>query len=477
MCPVNDSATSPSTEAGSPPVGSHQDAPYSPSHLAHDARMHIEQRFNAVWLNGELSNFRRPSSGHWYFSVKDAEAQIRCAMFVNRNRAARLQPQDGLQVLLRGRVSLYEPRGDFQIIVDHMEPAGAGALRLAYDALLQTLHREGLTDPELKAELPALPQRIAVITSGSGAALRDMLAVWQRRFPLVEIVLLDVAVQGPGAEPDVLNALQRLPLVEPDVVIVSRGGGSLEDLWTFNTESVARAIAQCPYPIVSAIGHEIDTTIADYVADVRAPTPTAAAELCTPDRAGILRALQAEQRHLVSLAGQHLNERREAVAALSARLTSPAARVERWMQRTDDLQRRLDLALQHRLRGLGTAIERHRTALRLNSPALTLAARRQTVAALDTRMRHRTHAKLQANAATLGRTAAKLDALSPVQTVARGYSIATDNDRNAITELSRLPDEAELHLSDGYAKIAVTERHPGEGLVRLGSSENEQESP
>ncbi len=251
--------------------------------LNRQARMTIEQRFNQIWVSGELSSFARPSSGHWYFTLKDAKAQVRCAMFANANRRARLQPANGQQVLLRGRVSLYEGRGEFQIIVEHMEPAGEGALRAAFDALKRQLDAEGLFDTTRKRALPDMPQHVAVVTSPTGAALKDVLSVWQRRFPALKVTVVPTAVQGADAEVDIRTALQRAAALAPEVILLTRGGGSMEDLWVFNAESIARSIAALEIPVVSAIGHEIDVSITDFVADLRAPTPSAAAELIVPD--------------------------------------------------------------------------------------------------------------------------------------------------------------------------------------------------
>ena len=260
-------------------LASHPDRPvYSVSELAHEARILIEEQFDLVWVEGEISNFRRPASGHWYFTLKDRSAQLRCAMFAGRNRQVRFAPEDGLQILIRGRVSLYEPRGDFQVIVEHAEPAGEGALRQAFEALKAKLADEGLFADERKRPLPAVPRHLAIVSSASGAALQDVLHVIERRFPALTVTLLPVSVQGNEAEGQIRRALSRVDQVGADVVLITRGGGSLEDLWAFNLESVARAVAACPIPTVVAVGHQTDFVIAEFVADLRAPTPTAAAK-------------------------------------------------------------------------------------------------------------------------------------------------------------------------------------------------------
>ena len=237
--------------------------------LNRQARLLLEGRFKPVWVRGEISNYRRPGSGHWYFTLKDDNAQVRCAMFVNRNRFSKLQPADGAEVIVRGRVSLYEGRGDYQIIVEQMERAGEGALRAAFEALKERLAAEGLFAAERKKPLPRFPAHLAIISSASGAALRDVLSIVQRRFPCLAVTLLPVAVQGPEAEGQILQALKRVPALEPDLVMLTRGGGSLEDLSVFNSEPLARAIANCPVATVAAIGHETDFTIAELVADLR----------------------------------------------------------------------------------------------------------------------------------------------------------------------------------------------------------------
>jgi exodeoxyribonuclease VII large subunit len=319
--------------------------------LNRQARMTIEQRFNQIWVSGELSSFARPSSGHWYFTLKDAKAQVRCAMFANANRRARLQPANGQQVLLRGRVSLYEGRGEFQIIVEHMEPAGEGALRAAFDALKRQLDAEGLFDPKRKRALPNMPKHVAVVTSPTGAALKDVLSVWQRRYPALNVTVVPTAVQGAEAEGDILIALQRAAALAPDVILLTRGGGSMEDLWVFNAESIARLIAAFEIPVVSAIGHEIDVSITDFVADLRAPTPSAAAELIVPDGEELLQVLAGQRRRLQVTLQARLRERRLSLEKLALGLVNPQRYCQQAAQRLDDLTARLTRAVS----GLGAA--------------------------------------------------------------------------------------------------------------------------
>ena len=316
---------------------------FTVSELAGSVRFTLEERFPMVWVEGELSNLRAPGSGHWYFTLKDDRAQLRCAMFANRNRFVRFKPRDGMKVILRGRVSLYEARGDFQLLADHLELSGEGALRAAFDALKRTLSDEGLFAETRKRPLPDFPTHLAVISSRSGAALRDVVSVLRRRCPALRVTLLPVSVQGKDAEAQILDALDRVadwPAefgAEPDVVLLTRGGGSLEDLWAFNLESVARAVAASPIPIVSAIGHETDITICDFVADVRAPTPSAGAELIAPNMRDWLRraarltlSLHSHWRHTLSM-------RRQGLYQVARRLTHPGRALQQRMQRLDDV--------------------------------------------------------------------------------------------------------------------------------------------
>jgi len=258
---------------------------YTVSRLNQTARQLLEQGLPRIWLEGELSNLSRPSSGHLYFTLKDSRAQIRGAMFRNRNQLLRFRPQEGMQMLVRCRISLYEPRGDYQLIAESMEEAGDGALQRAFEELKRKLDLEGLLRAEHKQPLPLLPRRIGVVTSPSGAAIRDVLSVLKRRFPAIPVMVYPVPVQGKEAGREIAAMLHRAgERRECDVLILTRGGGSLEDLWAFNEEVVARAIHDCPVPVISAVGHEVDFTIADFVADQRAPTPSAAAELASPDQ-------------------------------------------------------------------------------------------------------------------------------------------------------------------------------------------------
>ena len=289
----------------------------------------LESNFDFIWVEGELSNFARPASGHWYFSLKDADCQVRCAMFRNRNQRVRQVPANGEAVRLRARVSLYEGRGEFQLIVEHLEPAGAGALQLAYEALKEKLRSEGLFEAGRKRPLPSFPSRIGVITSPSGAAIRDILSVFRRRYPGLESDVLPVPVQGAEAAPAICRALELANQWHAagsryfDVLVVGRGGGSLEDLWAFNEESVARAIVASALPVVSAVGHEVDFTIADFVADARAATPSASAELLSPEALEWLAQFRALERQLARATQRRISDSAQVLNHLRRLLRHP----------------------------------------------------------------------------------------------------------------------------------------------------------
>ena len=272
----------------------------SVSEVTSEARGLLEEAFPLIQIQGEVSNFRQPKSGHWYFSLKDDRSQLRCAMFVNRNRSLRQPITDGMHIVVRAKLTLYETRGDFQAIVEHIEPAGEGALRAAFERLKTKLSDEGLFDSALKKRLPTMPRRIVVISSATGAAFQDIVSVIERRYPIVSLILIPTAVQGVEAEREILAAFNQINtlLPAPDVVVLARGGGSIEDLWPFNLETVARAIAASQPPIVSAIGHETDYTISDFVADHRAATPSAASELITPSAAELIASISRSQNSL-----------------------------------------------------------------------------------------------------------------------------------------------------------------------------------
>jgi exodeoxyribonuclease VII large subunit len=349
---------------------------YSVSRLNREVRTLLERGFGMIWLEGEISNFSRPSSGHWYFSLKDAGAQVRCAMFRQRNMSCAFTAHDGQKVLVRARIGLYEPRGEFQLLVEHMEDAGLGALRRRFDELAAKLAAEGLFAPERKRPLPGLPKRIGVVTSPTGAALRDILHVLARRFAAVPVLIYPVAVQGAQAAAEIVAAIQLAGRrAECDVLILARGGGSLEDLWAFNDERLARVIAASSIPVISGVGHEIDFTIADLAADMRAPTPSAAAELAVPDALEWLSSVGRLGTRLERCVRRRLDERRERLRWLDRRaaLVSPRARFAQRAQRLDELDERMRRALRRRLESHRERLQWLRGRAALVSPAARLA--------------------------------------------------------------------------------------------------------
>ena len=401
----------------------------SVSQLNRKARTLLEGGFPLLWVEGEISNLSRPVSGHLYFSLKDAAAQVRCALFRNRATLLRFKPQDGLHVLLRARVSLYEARGDFQLIVEHMEEAGYGALQRAFEELKQKLAKQGLFDAARKNPLPAVPRRIGVITSPSGAAIRDILSVIRRRHAAVEVIVYPVPVQGEGSA-EKIAAMIRLAAARADcdVLILARGGGSLEDLWAFNEEIVARAIYACDIPVVSGVGHEIDFTIADFVADVRAPTPTGAAELVTPDSEAWLRNLEDTHRRLTRVIARTLSGLHEHLAWCGERLEHlhPARLLRDHAQRVDELELRLRQSLHTDLRTRTTRLEGLRARLYQHSPAQKLALLGNSCLTLRQRLVFAARQYLKRLENDLGLAIRALDTVSPLATLQRGYAIITD---------------------------------------------------
>lgn len=406
----------------------------SVSQLNRRAKQLLETHLPLLWVEGELSNVSQPSSGHWYFTLKDAQAQVRCAMFRNRNQLVRFTPQQGQQVLVRARVSLYEGRGDYQLIAEHMEESGAGALQRAFDELKLKLSAEGLFEQSYKQPLPSLPNHIAVITSPTGAAVRDILTVLKRRFPAIPVTVIPVAVQGKEAAPQIVKAIEqanRSGLF--DVLVVGRGGGSLEDLWPFNEEQVARAIFASDLPIVSAVGHEVDFTIADFVADLRAPTPSAAAELLVPDVNEWLQTFAGYEVLLEQAMGRKLRASRQQLHWLTARLRHPGEALQQQAQRLDSLELRLVRAVDHQLLAKHTQLNSLMLRQRPLQPQQRLKQLNQQVALLSDQLLKNTRRQLQQQQQRLGAAVRVLQTVSPLSTLERGYSITTNTQQQVIT--------------------------------------------
>ena len=440
---------------------------YTVSRLNREVRSVLERALSVIWVEGELSNFSQPASGHWYFSLKDRGAQLRCAMFRLQNSLVGFTPRDGAHLLLRGRISVYEARGEYQLIVEHLEEAGVGALKREFERLKARLAAEGLFASERKRPLPRFPQRVGVITSPSGAALHDILKILARRFPPAAVLIYPAPVQGAAAVPALVAALATAGArAECDVLILARGGGSLEDLWAFNDERLARAIHACPLPVVAAVGHEIDFTIADFVADVRAPTPSAAAELVVPDRAACLEAV-------ARMAGRLALSMRRELRAIGVRLDGaqrrlvlvhPGVRLEQQTQRLDDLTLRLERAahadLQRERLRLG---ELHRRLMH-RSPERLVQQQRARHQDLLLRLRHAATSRMASAAQRLALAQRALNTVSPLATLARGFAIVTRADGVLITDASEVApgDEIEARLARGTLTARVSGRRSEE---------------
>lgn len=434
------------------------------SQLNRQAKSLLETHFDYVWVEGEVSNFVVPSSGHWYFTLKDGKAQVRCAMFATRNQRVKFTPDNGDAIRLRCRVSLYEGRGEFQLIVEHLEHAGAGALQVAFEKLKARLSAEGLFAPQRKRPLPARIARLGVITSPTGAAIHDILTVLRRRCPAIAVILLPVPVQGEGAAAQIAAAIERANRwqgegkLQLDALLVGRGGGSLEDLWAFNEEIVARAIAASKLPVVSAVGHEVDFSIADLVADHRAPTPSAAAEMLSPDQQVWLQSLKASERDLLRLVRRKLADASLRLAHLRQLLKHPGTQLREQAQRLDELEQRLlgaqrgyMLRQHHRLALLEHRVTAGSPLPRLRQLQRDLQRRReQILAALNQRLQlHHSH---------LAHLAQLLDSLSPLGILQRGYAIVTDHSGAVIRDASKVTvgDEVTATLASGSLGLTVS---------------------
>lgn len=433
---------------------------YTVSRLNNEARFILEDTFPFVWVEGEISNFAAPNSGHWYFSLKDATAQVKCAMFRSSQRKVGFKPKDGMHVLLKARVSLYEGTGTFQLIAEDMEERGEGKLRRAYEVLKKKLEAAGLFDASHKKPLPLFPQQIGVITSPTGAAIKDILTVLKRRFPAVPVIIYPTLVQGDTAAPTIVKAIQIAnQRSECDVIILARGGGSLEDLWPFNEEVVAHAIYQSEIPIVSGVGHEVDFTIADFVADLRAPTPSAAAEMITPNKFELLQKLSRYDQQLFRQMRSILNSMAQQIAWTQKHLAQqhPKRRLTEKMQRLDfceitltQLQSRLINRLQSKVQDLDHRLHRLIPTHQINALINQTEHHQQQLIKTLTAQLNKQHLAL-ANAA------AKLDALSPLATLKRGYAIAMNKDHQALRYANevKVGEEIEVKLMQGTLECVV----------------------
>jgi exodeoxyribonuclease VII large subunit len=449
------------------PISNSKSAPkrdtLSISQLNRQAKRLLEGNFPSVWVEGEIANLAQPSSGHWYFSLKDSSAQVRCAMFRNSNARLRFKAEAGQQVMARAKLSLYEARGDYQLIVEHLELAGDGALARAFEELKNKLQAEGLFAAEHKKPLPSLPRHIAVVTSPTGAAIHDILTVLARRFPGIPVTILPTAVQGKTAAAEIaaaINTANRLAADQSydfDVILCGRGGGSMEDLWAFNEEIVARAIYNSQLPVISAVGHEVDFTIADFVADERAATPSAAAELLSPDGAEMMASFASYEQWLCRNILAQLQNRQQQLASTQSRLRHPGSRLQDHSQRLDELELRMVNSWRNSSKQAGLSIALLRSRLQQQTPVHDIAQYKTRTASLYRRLEQLIELRLQKCQQQLANSSHLLDTVSPLATLKRGYSITTDDEGQVVVATDTIQTGQTLHtrLAQGSVSSKV----------------------
>ena len=433
---------------------------FTVSRLNQTVRLLLEQEMGQVWISGEISNFTQPSSGHWYFTLKDDTAQVRCAMFRNSNRRVTFRPQHGQQVLVRANITLYEPRGDYQIIVESMQPAGEGLLQQKYEQLKAKLQTEGLFDQQYKQPLPSPAHCVGVITSKTGAALHDILHVLKRRDPSLPVIIYPTAVQGDDAPGQIVRAIELANVRgECDVLIVGRGGGSLEDLWSFNDERVARAIFASRIPVVSAVGHETDVTIADFIADLRAPTPSAAAEIVSRNQLELLRQIQHGQQRLEMAMDYYIANRTRRFTQLHHRLQQqhPQLRLARQQTVLERLRQRMNFALENKIKQANQRQQRVSQRLSQQNPQPRIYRAQTRIQQLEYRLAENIRARLGAQRERFGNVVTHLEAVSPLSTLARGYSVTTATDGKVLKQTKQVKtgDVLTTRLSDGWVESEV----------------------
>jgi exodeoxyribonuclease VII large subunit len=443
----------------------------------------LESNYRFVWVKGEISNFRMPASGHCYFTLKDEHSQIRAVLFRAQQRSLRFAPEDGLQVICQGRISVYEPRGEYQLIIDVIEPHGFGQLQLAFEQLKKKLEAEGLFDPTHKRPLPLCPQRIAIVTSATGAAIQDMLKVLQRAPYPVTVTVFPVRVQGTGAAGEIAAAIDAVNTLSEayqwDLIIAGRGGGSLEDLWPFNEETVARAVARSQVPIIAAVGHEIDWTIADLAADMRAPTPTAAAEWIVTQLDKIKKNLTEQQTRLVQSTVKRLESYQQVLRFLDKRLLDPRKRMADLRLFVDDRFTRLHLALSRRLEQFKANTGSLRQKLEFYSPTARIGSCREALQQRSRELVWHQRRRLEGCHARLHHSLARLQSLNPLAVLARGYSITyrLPEERIIVSEtMVQLGERVRVQLAKGSLECLVTEKKPetGETIEEIKTRESKE---
>ncbi|MEY8200205.1 MAG: exodeoxyribonuclease VII large subunit [Colwellia sp.] len=434
------------------------------SELTKKVRFILESELNTVWLTGEISNFIAASSGHWYLSLKDAKSQVKCAMFKGSNRRVRLStgtaPSNGQQVLVRAKVSLYEPRGDFQLIIEHMEDAGTGLLRQQYQQLKNKLNAQGVFDLSHKKALPKHINCVGIVTSPTGAAVKDILTVLKRRNPTIKAIIYPSLVQGEYAQGDICHAIESAnSRNECDVLIVGRGGGSLEDLWPFNEESVVRAIYKSALPVISAVGHEIDTTLSDYVADLRAPTPSAAAEIVSSDSSELLNQLTMLKQRLIKAQQSKLAYLGNEQTYFQHRLSQvhPEQQLQLQQQKADELSLRLKQAIKRNIVQIQSKPAQLGQRLLQQSPIKTIQLQQQQTSQNKHRITQAMQNSLQHKSESFVNFVEQLQLVSPLATIARGYSVTRNKHNEVITKVEQVSSDEEIsiQLSDGHINARV----------------------
>ena len=414
----------------------------------------IEGQIGVVWIQAEISNFKPHSSGHFYFSLKDSKSQISAVMFRGHNSKLKFKPHDGLEVIARGRITVYEPRGSYQLAVESLEPVGAGALQKQFEQLKDKLKLEGLFESSRKKPVPAHPQRVAIVTSPTGAAIQDILNIMNRRAKAVEVIVVPTIVQGAAAAQQISDAFQKAEKLNPDVIIIGRGGGSIEDMWCFNDEKLARLIAASKIPVISAVGHEIDFTICDFVADLRAPTPSAAAELVAKSSAEMVQKLSQLDRALMFSMKKRLDMIKQSLLHFSKRLTDPKKKLQDLMLRSDDLFDRLENAVAVHINGLKKDVQILQS--RLVSPASVISSLKLNLDKRNIRLQNAMKSNVQNQKSHLQNMMSLLDSLSPMKVVDRGFSITKSHGKllKSVSQV-KTKDIIEVQVNDGIIEAEV----------------------
>ena len=433
---------------------------YTVSRLNREVRTILETGFPLLWIEAELSNFARPASGHWYFSLKDEAAQVKCAMFRNRNQLVKVLPENGKQVLVRAKIGLYEPRGEYQLIIEHMEEAGDGALRRQFELLKNKLSQEGLFDAAHKKALPDSVARVGIITSSSGAAIHDILTTLKRRYPMEKTIVYPVPVQGKGASNKISAAIKKANARnEVDVLILARGGGSLEDLWEFNEEAVARSIYASKIPVVTGIGHEVDFTIADFVADQRAATPTAAAELISPDRYQQIQKLASVESHLTYLIEQNLQQKQQELDWLSKRVRHPKEQLQIIKNKLNELNQRNISSMKSMLLARRSETNIIHAKIQQHNPSHQLRQLKQKFENINSRFKLSSKLIISSRSNKLEQLVFTIDAVSPLHTLKRGYAIIKDEKNNIVRNVNDVKKNQiiKTELAKGSILSTITE--------------------